>query len=93
MVDGRNISFANVRFRPTATVDIELALAVPVNAGPGDYVNEARAFDPVTGAQIGNIGRATVSVEIEPVFDCSDLIGKVFDDLNRNGISGCQTRP
>jgi hypothetical protein len=62
-----------------------LKLTVPVNAGPGDYINEARAFDPATGAQIGNVGRATVSVEAEPVFDCSDLIGKVFDDANRNG--------
>jgi hypothetical protein len=58
---------------------------VPVNAAPGDYINEARAFDPVTGTQIGNTGRATVTVEIEAVFDCGDLIGKVFDDLNRNG--------
>jgi hypothetical protein len=66
---------------------------VPVNAGPGDYVNEARAIDPATGAPIGNVGRATVSVEIEPVFDCSDLIGKVFDDRNRNGIQDAQTSP
>ena len=28
---------------------------------------------------------ATVRVIADPVFDCSDLIGKVFDDENRNG--------
>jgi uncharacterized repeat protein (TIGR01451 family) len=85
VIDGRNISFANVTVPANASVDIALRLTVPVNAGPGDYVNEARAFDPATGEQIGNVGRATVSVEAEPVFDCSDLIGKVFDDVNRNG--------
>ena len=40
---------------------------------------------PAAGAQIGNTGRAVVSIEAEPVFDCGDLIGKVFDDSNRNG--------
>ena len=93
VIDGRNISFADVTVPANATVEIRLSLTVPVNAGPGDYVNEARAVDPATGAPIGNVGRATVSVEIEPVFDCSDLIGKVFDDRNRNGIQDAQTSP
>jgi hypothetical protein len=29
--------------------------------------------------------RATVTIVAEHVFDCSDLIGRVFDDKNRNG--------
>jgi hypothetical protein len=93
VIDGRNIGFANVTVPANASVEITLSLTVPVNAGPGDYVNEARAVDPVTGAPIGNVGRATVSVEAEPVFDCSDIIGKVFDDRNRNGIQDAQTSP
>ncbi|UXN73584.1 hypothetical protein N8D56_22810 [Devosia sp. A8/3-2] len=28
---------------------------------------------------------ATVEIMIEPVFDCSEIIGRVFDDSNRNG--------
>jgi hypothetical protein len=34
-----------------------------------------------------------VSVEAEPVFDCSDIIGKVFDDRNRNGVQDAETSP
>src|SRR5690606_15209497 len=30
-------------------------------------------------------GRADVEVMPEPVFDCGDIIGKVFNDRNRNG--------
>ncbi len=84
-VDGRNVTFQNVTVPAGSVVNIELSLRVPVNAAPGDYINEVRAFDPVTGTQVGNTGRATVTVQIEAVFDCGDLIGKVFDDLNRNG--------
>ena len=93
VIDGRDVSFANITVPANARIDIVLKLTVPVNAGPGDFVNEARGFDPVTGAQIGNVGRVTVSIEAEPVFDCSDLIGKVFDDRNRNGIQDAQTSP
>ncbi len=85
-VNGRTVMFANVTVPAGANAEITLSLSVPVNAEPGDYMNEARAVDPVTGTQIGNTGRATVTIEAEPVFDCSDLIGKVFDDRNRNGI-------
>jgi hypothetical protein len=37
--------------------------------------------------------RATVSVLPEHVFDCGDIIGKVFDDKNRNGIQDAETSP
>jgi SdrD B-like domain/Domain of unknown function DUF11 len=91
--DGRTVTFSGVTVPAGANVEITLSLSVPVNAEPGDYVNEARAINPVTGAQIGNTGRATVTIEVEPVFDCSDIIGKVFDDRNRNGIQDAATSP
>jgi hypothetical protein len=92
-VDGRTVTFAGVTVPAGANAEITLTLVVPVNAEPGDYVNEAKALDPATGNQIGNTARATVTIEIEPVFDCSDIIGKVFDDRNRNGIQDAATSP
>ena len=43
------------------------------------------AIDPATGDALGTTGRASVRIEMEHVFDCGDVIGKVFDDRNRNG--------
>ncbi|MCT7377592.1 hypothetical protein [Chelativorans salis] len=34
---------------------------------------------------VSNVATAEVEVVIEPIFDCGDVIGKVFDDINRNG--------
>src|SRR5690606_16381458 len=49
----------------------------------GDAVNRAWIED--NGEIVSSIGTATVRIEPEHVFSCSDVIGKVFDDRNRNG--------
>ena len=56
---------------------------------PGEYINTAQAFNslvppPASGA-VSNVANATVRVIPDPLFECSDLIGKVFDDRNANG--------
>ncbi|MFW2589811.1 DUF7507 domain-containing protein [Sagittula sp. SSi028] len=38
-----------------------------------------------SGRILSNVAQASVSVEPEHVFDCSDVIGKVFHDRNGNG--------
>ncbi len=38
-----------------------------------------------TGAAFSEIATATVRVIPDPTFDCTDVIGKVFDDRNLNG--------
>ncbi|WP_026263151.1 hypothetical protein, partial [Chitiniphilus shinanonensis] len=47
--------------------------------------NQAWALNQPTGTQISNVGSATVRVVPDPLFDCPDVIGKVFDDRNGNG--------
>ena len=69
------------------------ALTIPVNAQPGEHVNNAYAVDPVTGLQVGTGGSATIRIRPEAVFDCGDVIGKVFDDKNGNGIQDGSTSP
>jgi hypothetical protein len=41
------------------------------------------------------VARAQAKIEIrpEPVFDCGDIIGKVFDDANGNGTQDAATSP
>ncbi len=62
-----------------------LQLRIPSNAAPGTYENLAYAIDPLTGEQVGSSGKAVIRIKPEAVFDCGDVIGKVFDDKNGNG--------
>jgi hypothetical protein len=49
-------------------------------------VNRARAVSTLTGAPLSGDATATVRVVPDPTFDCTDVLGKVFDDANRNGV-------
>ncbi len=64
---------------------IVLLLAVGAGVSEGEFVNRARAVN--TAADIPLSGQATATVRLvpDPTFDCTDVMGKVFDDDNRNG--------
>ncbi|MEZ4498296.1 MAG: hypothetical protein R2845_16315, partial [Thermomicrobiales bacterium] len=83
-VAGRNVSFDNLTLGPNDTLEIRLDLLVLSSAGPGKHVNTASVLDR-DGARAAADAQATVEIIAEPVFDCSEVIGKVFDDRNRNG--------
>jgi hypothetical protein len=51
----------------------------------GEYVNRAHVYDPLTQSNASGEASATVRVVPDPTFDCSDILGKVFDDKNLNG--------
>ena len=51
----------------------------------GEYINKAHVLDTLTNGLASGIATATVRVIPDPAFDCSDVIGKVFDDKNLNG--------
>jgi hypothetical protein len=51
---------------------------------PGEAINQAQLVNPSTGEVLAT-ARARVRILEEAVFDCSDIIGKVFDDQNRDG--------
>jgi uncharacterized repeat protein (TIGR01451 family) len=63
-----------------------LALAVGAGVTEGEFTNRAQAvsFAVPTVAYSGEAS-ATVRVVPDPTFDCTDVIGKVFDDANRDG--------
>ncbi len=52
----------------------------------GEYVNRAQVMDKGTGSvAFSGVAAASVRVIPDPDFDCTDIIGKVFDDANANG--------
>ncbi|CAN0656221.1 large repetitive protein [Nitratireductor aquimarinus] len=83
-VEGRRLIFDDVKLRPDEPLVIDLNLLVTSSVKPGEYVNQAWVED-LSGEALTGIATATVEVVVEPVFDCSDITGFVFNDRNRNG--------
>ncbi|WP_196053628.1 DUF7507 domain-containing protein [Paracoccus lichenicola] len=64
-----------------------IAISVLVGGGvqPGAHVNRAQAFSPATGRPVSPEAQATIRVEVDAVFACSTVIGRVFDDGDHDG--------
>jgi uncharacterized repeat protein (TIGR01451 family) len=82
-VDGRELVWSGVDVAGASSKSLVLLLAVGAGVGEGKYVNRARAMIGQTA--LSGEATATVRVVPDPVFDCTDVTGKVFDDANRNG--------
>ncbi|SFR64384.1 beta strand repeat-containing protein [Litoreibacter janthinus] len=83
-VTGLRLTWAGLTITPTQTINITLAARVVANGSYGELTNRAFMTD-AAGNQLSNTATATVRIEPEHVFDCSDIIGKVYDDRNQNG--------
>ena len=66
-------------------VTYELVLVVGAGVSEGQAVNTGLAENGADGSEISNRGTATVAIVPSTVFDCSELIGQVFEDYNGNG--------
>ena len=85
VIAGQTLTWGPRDVAATETVTIRLSARVSGRAGLGNLVNRAVMVAP-SGAELSNIATATIRITPEAVFDCSDVIGKVFDDMNRNGV-------
>jgi len=70
----------------SSTRTIVLLLAVGAGVGEGEFVNRAQVIDGVTGKPLSGEATARVRVVPDQTFDCTDVYGKVFNDVNRNGV-------
>ena len=84
-VVGRIVTWPSVPVPPLTTVTATLSARVTTGADAGDHVNRVNILNPGTGGTLAPPATATVRILPEPVFDCGDVIGKVFDDRNRDG--------
>ncbi|KQI67445.1 hypothetical protein AN189_14960, partial [Loktanella sp. 3ANDIMAR09] len=82
VIDGARLEWRNVTLGPEQTITV--TLSARVTGGDGDLANTAFALDS-SGAIISNRAEAVIVRRPEAVFDCGDVIGKVFDDRNLNG--------
>ncbi|WP_341366143.1 isopeptide-forming domain-containing fimbrial protein [Yoonia sp. BS5-3] len=68
-----------------STIEVTLDARVSASAPYGSLVNTANLLDENTDEPITSAATAVVTLAPEAVFDCTALIGKVFDDRNMNG--------
>jgi uncharacterized repeat protein (TIGR01451 family) len=85
-ISGNTLAFVNLSPDPTGSITIKLTLRASATLKTGEFINRARIFHRPTGALLAE-ARATVVIKEEHVFDCGEIIGRVFDDINCNGYA------
>lgn len=81
----RTLTWGNLQLITNTKRVIQLLLIVGSGVKEGKYVNKAQVFNTITNGAGSPEASATVRVIPDPTLDCSDVIGKVFDDANLNG--------
>ncbi|MGD8575451.1 MAG: isopeptide-forming domain-containing fimbrial protein [Thiohalophilus sp.] len=84
-INGQQLTWSDMVVAPNSSLTIKLLLIVGSGVNEGEYINRARVLNNITGDYVSGEASATVRVVPDPTFDCSDIIGKVFDDQNLNG--------
>ena len=85
-LSGRELAWTGLAVTPDRRHELKLLLAVGSGVGEGEFVNRAQAMSALTGNPLSGEAQATVRIVPDPALDCTDVIGKVFDDANRNGL-------
>ena len=82
-IQGRQLQWSPIDLAPDASLVVTFEARV-VSGALGELVNRAYALDR-DGNEVSNIATAILVRRPEPVFDCGEVIGKVFNDRNLNG--------
>ncbi|MCW8193664.1 DUF11 domain-containing protein [Proteobacteria bacterium 005FR1] len=82
---GAELQWKNIDLAVDARSTLELLLIPGAGVSEGEYINHAQVRLAFTNQPVSNTASATVRVVADPTFDCSDIIGKVFEDRNANG--------
>jgi uncharacterized repeat protein (TIGR01451 family) len=82
---GRQVVIPAQNFLPNEIKEYLMVAGVGTGVGEGEYVNQVIATQGVGGRALSNLASAAVRVVPDALFDCTDVIGKVYDDKNANG--------
>ncbi len=85
-VNGRELVWSDLGLVGAGRHTLQLLFAVGAGVSEGEFVNRAQAMHSLTGTQLSGEASATVRLVPDTTFDCTDVIGKVFNDANLNGI-------
>jgi uncharacterized repeat protein (TIGR01451 family) len=83
---GNVLTFAGLMPDPlTDRIIIKLWLRASATTGTGSFINRAQLLD--AGGAVLATAQVPVQIKEEHIFDCGEIIGRVFDDLNANGYA------
>ena len=83
-VAGRTLRWTGQTVGQTKPLTVKLGVRV-TGAAPWGTLENQTWLDGASGARFSNTATAVIVLEPEAVFDCADIIGKVFNDRNGNG--------
>jgi uncharacterized repeat protein (TIGR01451 family) len=84
-ISGNTLAFAAIAPNPAdGTITLKVTLLASTTLSTGEFINKARLYLNATGDLLAT-AQAKVKIKPEHVFDCGEIIGRVFDDLNGNG--------
>ncbi len=86
VITGNQLSWSGIDLAAGDEVTVTIGAVVGAGVRVGDYTNEAFGETGPGNIRLTNIAEATVRVTPDEIFDCSEIIGKVFEDTNGNGI-------
>ena len=67
-------------------LDVRLHAARVAAHHPDPDTDRAQVLQGITGTALSGEATATVRIVPDPTFDCTDVTGKVFDDIDRDGV-------
>ena len=85
VISEQTLTWNDLNFGANQQYKIDLITVIGAGVGEGEYVNQAWSEFAVGEQIVTNIAGATVRIVPDPLFDCSDITGKVFNDVNANG--------
>jgi uncharacterized repeat protein (TIGR01451 family) len=84
-VVGLTLSWNGLTIAGNQVRTVKVLFAVGAGVNQGEFTNRAQALNALSGLALSGEATATVRLVPDPTFDCTDVMGKVFDDINRNG--------
>jgi uncharacterized repeat protein (TIGR01451 family)/fimbrial isopeptide formation D2 family protein len=85
VMNNRQLIWNISQLSSSTTHTITFLMIVGSGVSEGEYVNRAQVMDNATDSVASGVAAASVRVIADPDLDCTDIIGKVFDDANANG--------
>ncbi|MBN2428043.1 MAG: DUF11 domain-containing protein [Deltaproteobacteria bacterium] len=84
-INGQEMVWDGLELAVSERRTFEFLLIVGSGVSEGEYVNRAMVYNTALGTDVSGEATATVRVVPDPDFDCTDVIGKVFDDGDLDG--------
>lgn len=82
---GSVIAVNGLRVPARGTTVLTFEVSLTAAAAAGGLVNRVELID-TGGGRLIDVATAEIELAAEPVFDCADVLGRVFEDRNRNGV-------